>query len=69
MFNSIIISSCLISSVYIHSKSLDLIKISLSENKKIPQKLIIMNVLSFMTSSSLILYSFGNCCSQYLLKK
>jgi len=68
MFNSIIISSCLISSVYIHSKSLDLIKISLSENKKIPQKLIIMNVLSFMTSSSLILYSFKLFCLSHFLK-
>lgn len=65
MFNSIILSSCLIGSVYIHSKSLDLITISLSKNKKIPQKLIIMNVLSFLTSSSLILYNFKLFCSSH----
>ena len=57
MFNSIILSSCLFGSVYIFSKSLDAINRSLLENKKISNKLIIINGLTFIISGSVFLYA------------
>ena len=59
MYNSIILSSCLFGSVYLFSKSLELINRSLLENKKMPPKLIIINGLTFMLSGSIIIYSFN----------
>ena len=58
MYNSIILSSCLFGSVYIFSKSLELINKSLCENKKIPHKLIAINSLIFVISGSIFVYSF-----------
>jgi hypothetical protein len=69
MYSFIILSSTLFGSVYIHSKSLELINISLSKNKKIPNELIAINVLTFVTSSFIILYSFGDFYIYYFLKK
>lgn len=66
MLNSIILSSCLIGSVYIHSKSLDLIKIFLLQKKQVPQQLILMNVCSFMMSSYLIMYNLKMLQLYYL---
>jgi len=56
MFNSIILSSCLFGSVYIFSKSLDAINRSLLENKKISNKLIIINGLTCLMSGSVFFY-------------
>ena len=58
MYNSIILSCCLFGSVFLFSKSLELINMSLLENKKIPHKLILINGLTFVTSGSIIIYSF-----------
>jgi hypothetical protein len=50
MSNSIILFSSLFGSVYLMVKSLELINLSLLENKKIPRELIIINGLTFATS-------------------
>jgi hypothetical protein len=68
MYNFIILSSTLFGSVYIHSKSLELMNISLSQNKKIPNKLIAINVLTFIMSSFTILYSYKIFYSSHFLK-
>lgn len=52
------LSSCLFSSVYIFSKSLELINKSLSINKNIPKKLIFINGLTFLLSGSTFIYIF-----------
>lgn len=57
MFNSIILSSCLFGSVYIFSKSLDTINKSFLENKKISNKLIIINGLTCIISGSVFFYT------------
>jgi hypothetical protein len=51
MSNSIIIFSSLFGSVYLMSISLGLINMSFLDNKKIPRELIIINGLTFVTSS------------------
>ena len=58
MYNSIILSSYLFGSVFLFSKSIELINRSLLENKKIPPKLILINGLTFIMSGSIIIYSF-----------
>jgi hypothetical protein len=55
MTNSIILFSSLFGSVYLMSISLGLINSSLLENKKIPCKLIIINGLTFLVSSSIFI--------------
>jgi hypothetical protein len=65
MYKSIILSSCLFGSfssslfcsVYLCAKSLELINRSLLENKKIPNKLFIINGLTFVISGSIYVYS------------
>ena len=57
MYNSIILSSCLFGSVYLCSTSLVLINKSFLSNKKIPNELIIINGLTFLTSGFVIIYS------------
>ena len=59
MYNSIILSSCLFGSVYIFSKSLEAINKSFLENKKIPNKLFIINGLTCIISGSVFLYSIS----------
>ena len=59
MYNSIVLSSCLFGSVYLCSISLVLINRSILENKKIPNKLIIINGLVFVMSGSILIYSFS----------
>lgn len=61
MYNSIIISSYLFGSIYIFSKSLETINRSFLENKKIPNKLIIINGLICLISGSGFLY----CIQKY----
>jgi len=58
MSNSIILSSCLFGSVYLMSKSLELINRSLLYDKKIPRELIIFNGLTFVVSSSIFIGGF-----------
>jgi len=65
MYDSIILSSCLFGSVYIFSKSLELINMSLLENKKIPRKLIVINGLAFIISGSIIICNFKLVNSSY----
>jgi len=55
MYNSIIVFSGLFGSVYLMSTSLGLINKSLLENKKIPRELIILNGLTFIGSSSVLI--------------
>ena len=55
MYNSIILSSCLFGSVYIFSKSFESMNRSFLENKKIPNKLIIVNGLICIISGSVFL--------------
>jgi hypothetical protein len=57
MYSSIILSSGLFGSVYLFSKSLDLINRFMLENKKIPSKLIIINDLSFVMTGYIFVYS------------
>ena len=59
MYKSIILSSSLYGSFYLCSISLILINKGLLENKKISNKLIIINGLTFLVSSSMILYNFS----------
>ena len=56
MYNSIIISSCLFGSVYIFSKSLNLIN-KLFLEKKLNHKLLAINGLTFVISGSIFVYS------------
>ena len=59
MYESIILSSCLFGSFYLCSISLGLINRALLENKKIPNKLIIINGLTFLVSGSIVVYNFS----------
>jgi hypothetical protein len=58
MSNSIILSSYLLGSVYLMSKSLELINRSVLDNKKIQRELIIFNGLTFVMSSSIFVGGF-----------
>jgi hypothetical protein len=58
MSNSIILSSCLFGSVYLMSKSLELINRQVLYDKKIPRELIIFNGLTFVVSSSIFIGGF-----------
>jgi hypothetical protein len=55
MYNRIILSSCLFGSVYLFSKSLQLINRQLLEGKKIPRSLLIMNGIILMTSGAIFM--------------
>ena len=60
MNNSIILSSCLFGSVYLTSKSLELInRCSLAYDKKMPRELIILNGFALVASSSVFVGSFA----------
>ena len=58
MNNSIMLSGCLFGSVYLMSKSLELINRSVLDNKKMPHELIIFNGLTFVVSSSVFIGGF-----------
>jgi hypothetical protein len=59
MYNSIVLSSCMFSSVYMFSKSVELINKSLCEYGEIPDKLIAINGLTAIFSGFVFIYSFG----------
>ncbi len=59
MYKFIFLSSCLYGSFYLFSISQKLINKVLLENKKIPNKLIIINSLTYLVSGSIILYNFS----------
>ena len=60
MYDSIIVSSCLFGSVYLFSTSLFVMNMAFLENKKIPNKLIIINGLTFIISGSVFLYGVNH---------
>jgi hypothetical protein len=57
MYNYIISSSYLLGSFYLFSISLTLTNEALLENKKIPNRLIIINGLTMLVSGSIIIYN------------
>ena len=59
MYNSIVLSCTLFGSVYIFSKSVELINQSLLQDKQIPDSLVVINTLSFVVSGSIIIYSLA----------
>lgn len=59
MNNYIILSSCLFGSVYLTSKSLELINRSFVDDKKMPRELIILNGIALMASSSVFVGGFA----------
>ena len=59
MYNSIILTSCLFGSFYLTSISLGFINRTLLQNKKIRNKLIIINGFIFFLSGSIVLYNFS----------
>ena len=63
MYNSIILSACLsaclFGSIYIFSKSLQLINISLLKNIKVPHKLIILNSLTLLISVFVFVFVYS----------
>ena len=61
MYNSIILASCVFGSVYLCCKSLVLINNAEIENKKIQNKLIMINGLTFVMSCSMFAYMSINC--------
>lgn len=58
MYKNIIISSCLFGSLYIFSKSLELINKSYIQDKKSTNLLIAINGLTFIVSGSIFICSF-----------
>ncbi len=60
MNNSIILSACLFGSVYIFSTSLENINRPFLENKKISNKLIMINGLTCLISGSIFIYSISS---------
>ena len=60
MYNSIVLSSCLFGSVYMFSKSIDLLNKSITEYGDIPDKLIAINGLTAMFSGFVFAYSLAS---------
>jgi hypothetical protein len=63
MYNSIILTSGLFGSIYIFSKSLELINKSIVEKHKIPRHLHVINGLTFLISGYICIYNL------HLMKK
>ena len=59
MYNSIVLTCTLFGSVYIFTKSVELINQSLLQDKQIPESLIVINTLTFVISSSIVVYSIA----------
>jgi hypothetical protein len=57
IINSIILSAGLFGSVYLCSTTLTLINMAHIENKKMPNKLIVLNGLTFIMTGSLVIYT------------
>jgi hypothetical protein len=67
MYNLIILSSSLLGSAYIHSKTLELIHKSISERKKVSNILFAINMITIMMTNTIMLYSLKNVYLHYLL--
>jgi hypothetical protein len=59
MSNHIILSTCLLGSVFICATSITMINVTYLENKKIPRFLIIINGLTFIISGFIFLFCFN----------
>lgn len=57
MHNQIILASCLFGSFYLFSTSLILTNRALLEDKKMPNKLFIINGLTMLASGSILIYT------------
>ena len=66
MFNTITICSTLFGSVYLCSVSLALINNSLSEEKKIPKQVMLLNGLTFLASGSVFFGYIGIHYSKFI---
>ena len=60
--NNIILSAGLFGSCYLFGKSLQLINESFLQNKKVPNELHVLNILTFMLSGSVVV---ANYCVLY----
>lgn len=58
MYESIVLSSYFFGSVYLFSKSLEFINRAYLEDKKIPDKLIALNGLTFIMTGTIVVYSY-----------
>ena len=63
MCNHIILSASLLGSFYLFGKSLQLINKTLSENKKIPEEIRVLNIFTLMLSGTVV------CTNYYILYK
>jgi hypothetical protein len=54
LHKTIVLSSCLLGSIYMFSKSLEMMNNSLLEDKKIPNALIAINSLTFLFSGYIV---------------
>lgn len=68
MLKYVVLSSCLFGSVYICSKSLHLMNQAYLENKKIPNKLMIINGLTFIFSGSVFIYGIHHTIKDMMRK-
>ena len=59
MLDSIVLSSYFFGSVYLFSKSLEMINRTYLEDKKIPDKLIVLNGLTFVMTGTIVVYSYS----------
>ena len=59
MLESIVLSSYFFGSVYLFSKSLEFMNRVYLEDKKIPDKLIVLNGLTFVMTGTIILYGYN----------
>ena len=59
MLESIVLSSYFFGSVYLFSKSMEFMNRVYLEDKKIPDKLIVLNGLTFVMTGTIILYSYN----------
>jgi hypothetical protein len=56
MYNHIILSSFLFGSIFLFSTSLTLTNMALLKDKKIPNEVFVLNVLTMIVSGSMIVY-------------
>ena len=59
MLEPIVLSSYFFGSVYLFSKSLEFINRVYLQDKKIPDKLIVLNGLTFVMTGTVVLYSYS----------
>ena len=67
MSNSIILSHILFGSVFLFSKSLELLNRTMVDNKKTQWKLFLINGFIFVASGTILLYSFNSGIKKLLL--